>query len=87
MRTLRFGINGFGASVTLPDEYFTETGVPKWHLLNARFSFPNITWNRTIGGVPHDEDVVYQPKELPPIGEELQKLRDVVASLEQKFNG
>jgi len=87
MRTVRFGINGFGASVTLPDEYFTETGIPKWHLLNSQFSSPIITWNRTIGGVPCDEDVVYQPKELPPISEELQKLREVADSLEKKLMG
>lgn len=87
MRTLRIGINGFGASVSLPDEYFDERGIPRWNLLNARFSSPNITWSRPLGGVPHDEDVVYQPKELPPIGEELQKLRDVVASLQKKFYG
>ena len=87
-RTLTFGLNGFRASVSLPDEYFTETGVPKWHLLNSHFSSPVILWNRVIGGVPVDENVVEQPtKELPPIGEELQKLRDVVATLEQKFNG
>jgi hypothetical protein len=92
MRTLTFGLcaggDAFRASVALPDEYFDERGLPKWHLLNARFSSPAIIWDRIIGAVQKDEPVVGQPtKELPPIGEELQKLRDVVASLEQKSNG
>jgi hypothetical protein len=88
MRTLRLGINGFGGSVTVPDEYFTEAGIPKWHLLNAQFSTPIITWSKPIGGVPVDEKVVCQPANEPlHIGEELQKLREVVASLEQKVDG
>jgi hypothetical protein len=73
--------------VTLPDEYFDDRGLPKWHLLNSRFSSPVIIWDRPIGAVQVDEPVVNQPKELPPIGEELQKLRDVVVSLEKKFDG
>jgi hypothetical protein len=91
MRTLTFGINVGGeiyrASVTLPDEYFDDRGLPKWNLLNARFSSPVIYWDRPIGGVPRDEVVVANVPQATPIGEELQKLRDVVASLEQKFNG
>jgi hypothetical protein len=87
-RTLGFSLNAHRASVSLPDEYFTETGAPKWHLLNSHFGSPVITWNSVIGGVPIDEDVVYQPtKELPTISEELQKLRAVVAALEKKFDG
>jgi hypothetical protein len=91
MRTLSFGLcaggDAFRASVALPDEYFDDRGLPKWHLLNARFSSPSILWDRPIGAVPVDEPVVNQPKELPPIGEELQKLREVLASLEQKCYG
>jgi hypothetical protein len=91
MRTLTFGLNVGGeiyrAGVTLPDEYFTEQGLPKWHLLNARFSSPVIIWDRPIGAVQVDEPVVNQPKELPPFGEELKQIRQAVASLEQKFNG
>ena len=64
MRTLRFGFNCggdvFGASVTLPDEYFTEAGVPKWHLLNSKFSSPIITWGRPIGGEPVAKDAPQQ---------------------------
>jgi hypothetical protein len=87
-RTLGFSLNAHRASVSLPDEYFTDTGVPKWNLLNSRFGSPVIIWNMVIGGVPIDENIVYQPtKELPPIGEELQKLREVVAALEKKFDG
>jgi len=87
-RTLGFSLNAHRASVSLPDEYFTDTGAPKWHLLNSHFGSPVITWNRVIGGVPKDENVVCQPtKELPLINEELQKLREVVAALEKKFDG
>jgi hypothetical protein len=86
MRTLTFSLNAHPASVSLPDEYFTETGVPKWHLLNSRFGVPVIIWNRVIGGVPVDE-VVVDPQPIPPIEEELQKLREVVASLEKKLDG
>ena len=79
----------FAATLRVPDEYFDARGVPLWHKLNARFGGqPTITWDIPILGVPHDGDVVYQPtKELPPIGVELQKLREVVASLEKKFDG
>ena len=88
MRIMTFGFNCggevFRGSVALPDEYFDEKGRPRWNLLNSRFSSPVISWHHPIGAVPVDEQV--EPKaELPPIGEELQKLRDVVASLEQKF--
>ena len=84
MRTLRFSLNGFGASVTLPDEFFDERGVPRWHLLNNRFSAPIITWNRIIGGVPNDEPEPTQ--EVPTLSEELSQLRAVVDSLERKFS-
>lgn len=90
MRTLTFGIQAggevFRASVSLTDEYFDDRGLPKWHLLNSRFSAPYIIWNRVIGGVQHDggEPVVNKPT-APPITEELQKLREVVASLEKKL--
>jgi len=87
MRTLTFGMNVGGevyrASVTLPDEYFDDRGLPKWHLLNNRFSSPVIYWDRPIGAIRHDEVVVDVPQPIP-IREELQKLRDVVASLEKK---
>ncbi|HEX6822676.1 MAG TPA: hypothetical protein VF123_11510 [Candidatus Sulfotelmatobacter sp.] len=84
MRTLTFGLNGFRASVALPDEYFDERGVPRWHLLNSHFSSANIIWNRVIGGVQRDEPVVNNPQPTP-ITEELQKLREVVRLLEKKF--
>jgi hypothetical protein len=86
MRTLGFSLCGFSATVSVPDEFFDGGGVPLWHLLNARFSSPSITWNTTIGGVPVDEPVVNQ-QQVPTIGEELQKLREVVAALEKKFDG
>jgi hypothetical protein len=61
MRTLHFGMNVGGevyrGSVTLPDQYFDAMGVPRWHLLNARFSSPVILWDYPIGGVPVDESV------------------------------
>jgi hypothetical protein len=85
MRTLGFSLCGFFASVSVPDEFFDGRGVPLWHLLNARFSSPSITWNTPIGGVPVDEPVGNQ--QVPTIGEELQKLREVVAALEKKFDG
>jgi hypothetical protein len=86
MRTLGFSLCGFSANVSVPDEFFDERGVPRWHLLNARFSSPSITWNTPIGGVPVDEPVVSQ-QQVPTIGEELQRLREVVATLEKKFDG
>jgi hypothetical protein len=86
MRTLGFSLCGFSATVSVPDEFFDERGVPRWHLLNARFSSPSITWNTPIGGVPVDEPVVSQ-QQVPTIGEELQRLREVVATLEKKFDG
>ena len=87
MRTLRFTLNGFSASVTLPDHFFDEHGRPIWHLLNARFGSPLIVWNQVIGGVPVDEDVVYQPTQSIPIEDELRKLREVVESLNKKCDG
>lgn len=87
VRTLRLNLNGFSASVSLPDHFFDEHNRPRWNVLNARFGSPIIIWNQVIGGVPKDEDVVYQPTESIAIGEELQKLREVVESLEQKFVG
>ena len=87
MRTLRLTLNGFSASVTLPDHFFDEYGKPLWHLLNARFGSPLIIWNQVIGSVPKDEDVVYEPTESTPIKEELAKLREVIFSLEQKCDG
>ena len=58
MRTLRFAICAggevFRASMTLPDEYFDEKGVPRWHLLNSRFSAPIIIWDKIISGVQPD---------------------------------
>jgi hypothetical protein len=58
MRTLTFGFicggEVFRGSVTLPAEYFDERGVPRWHLLNSRFSSPVIVWDRPIGPVPVD---------------------------------
>lgn len=91
MRTLTFGISVggevFRASVCLTDEYFDARGLPKWNLLNARFSSPVILWDtQPIGAVPVDEVVVNQPQQIPPIGDELRKLREVIVSLEQKFN-
>lgn len=91
MRTLSFGINVggevFRASVALTDSYFDDRGRPRWNLLNARFSSPVILWDtQPIGAVPVDDPVVNQPQQLPPIGDELQKLREVVDSLEKKFN-
>ena len=89
MRTLTFSFSCCGevfpASVVLPDKYFDERGRPRWNLLTARFSNPNICWDNPIGGVQPDDGVVNQPQEIPPIGDELQKLREVVVSLEQKF--
>lgn len=85
MRTLRFSLCGFAASVTLPDHFFDERGRPLWHLLNARFGSPVISWNQVIGAVPTEENVVYQPTEVIPIGEEVQKLREVVEALEKKL--
>jgi hypothetical protein len=89
MRTLTFGINVGGevyrGSVTLTNKYFDDRGLPKWHLIHARFSSPIILWDNPIGGVPVDDAVANQPTELPPIGDELQKLREVIVSLEQKF--
>jgi len=91
MRTLTFGIACGGevyrASMTLPGEYFDERGLPKWHLLNSRFSSPVIYWDRPIGAVPVDEPVVNAPQQPPSVREELQKLREVVVSLEKKFDG
>ena len=87
MRTLRFSLNGFSASVTLPNHFFDEYGRPLWHLLNSRFGSPLIVWNQPIGGVPRDEDVVLIPTESIPIAGDLQKLREVVASLEKKCDG
>ena len=73
--------------MSLTDEYFNEHGVPKWHLLNSRFSAPYIIWDKIIGGVPRDGVVVANAPQPIPIGEELQKLREVVDSLEKKFDG
>lgn len=87
MRTLRLTLNGFSASVSLPDHFFDEHNRPRWNLLNARFGSPIIIWNQVIGAVPKDEDVVYQPNESIPIGDELQKLREVVEALEKKLMG
>jgi hypothetical protein len=87
MRTLRFTLNGFSASVALPEHFFDERGVPRWHLLNARFGSPAITWNQVIGGVPTDEEVVEQATQSIPIEEELRKLREVVESLDKKCDG
>jgi hypothetical protein len=89
-RTLSCGINCCGevfrANVALPDEYFSASGIPLWHRLNARFSSPVVCWDQIIGGVPRDEVVASAPQPIP-ISEELQKLREVVASLEKKFDG
>jgi hypothetical protein len=87
MRTLRFTLNGFSASVTLPEHFFDGHGRPRWHLLNARFGSPFIVWDKPIGGVPVDGDVVYQPTQSIPIKDELQKLREVVESLDKKCDG
>jgi hypothetical protein len=92
MRTLRCGMTfcgeSFAATLRVPDEYFDERGVPRWNLLNARFSGqPIITWDRPVGGVPKDEQIVFQATHSIPIGEELQKLHEVVASLEKKCDG
>jgi len=86
MRTLRFSLNGFPASVSLPEHFFDEHGRPRWHLLNSRFGSPFIVWSKPLGGVPEDENVVYQPTEPIPITEELSKLREVVEALEKKFD-
>jgi hypothetical protein len=86
-RTLRLTLNGFPASVSLPEHFFDERGKPRWHLLNARFGTPFIVWDKPIGGVPVDEPVVNQQTEVPTIGEDLLKLREVVASLDKKFDG
>ncbi len=71
---------GFSATLNLPDKYFDVLGQPIMHLLNNRFAaHPEITWRP-------DWQCAEEPKaELPPITEELQKLRDVIVSLEQKF--
>jgi len=90
-RTLTCGINFngevFRATLRVPDEYFDDRGLPKWHLLNSRCSNPQIFWDRPIGGVPRDEVVIANVPQPIPIGEELQKLREVVVSLEKKFDG
>jgi hypothetical protein len=90
-RTMTCGINFngevFRATLCVPDEYFDEVhGLPLWHKLNSRCSNPQIFWDRPIGGVPRDEVVVANVPQPIPIGEELQKLRDVVVSLEKKFD-
>ena len=87
MRKLRCGMTfcgeTFAAELTLPDNYFDALGRPLMHLLNSRLGAqPTITWRPDWQCEP-----VETKTELPPIGEELQKLREVVASLEQKFNG
>ena len=91
MRTLTFGISvggeTFRASVSLTDSYFDDKGRPRWNLLNARFSSPVILWDtHPIGAVPVDDPVVDQPPQIPTIGDELRKLREVVDSLEKKFS-
>jgi hypothetical protein len=86
MRTLTFSLCGYRASMALPAEYFDDYGRPKWNLLNNRFSSPFILWDRPIGGVPVDEPV-NQPTQIPTIKEEVAKLREVVVSLEKKFDG
>lgn len=87
MRTLRLSLNGFPASVALPEHFFDEKGIPRWHLLNARFGSPFIVWDKPLGPVPKDENVVYQPTQSIPIADELQKLREVVESLDKKCDG
>ena len=82
MRTLTFRLNGFPASVSLPEHFFDEHGTPRWHLLNARFSSPFVVWDKPIGAVAQDEQAT---QEVPNIVEELTKLREVAASLENKF--
>lgn len=90
-RTLCCGMvfcgESFAATLRLPDEYFDANGVPLWHKINSRFGGqPAIHWDRPIGAVPSDEPVVSEPtQETPSVREELQKLRDVVATLEKKF--
>jgi hypothetical protein len=90
MRTLTFGFNCggevFRGSVTLPHEYFDDRGLPRWNLLNSRFSAPVIYWDRPIGAVQPDGVVVADGPQPTPIGEELQKLREVVDSLQKKFD-
>lgn len=61
MRTLTFNLNGFPASVALPDNFFDGFGRPRWHLLNSRFSNARIEWSDPIGAVP-DEDASNSPR-------------------------
>lgn len=88
MRTLTFGFECVGemypASVSLPDEYFTPEGVPKWHLLNSRFSSPIIHWRPVIGVVEPD-GVVVEINQRPSVSQELQLLKDTVRLLEAKL--
>lgn len=92
-RSLRCGMSFCGESFAvtihnIPDEYFDARGLPLWHKINNRFSaHPQIVWDRPIGPIPVDEKIVETKTGLPPIGEELQKLREVVATLEKKVNG
>ncbi len=87
MRTLGFSLCGFPARMSLPEHFFDERGIPRWNLLNARFGSPVIVWNKPIGAVPVDENVVYQPTQSIPIEDELRKLREVVESLDKKCDG
>ena len=86
MKKLRCNISfageGFTCEMNLPDKYFDGLGRPLMHLLNNRLgATPQISWRP-------DWQCSEEPKaELPPIGDELQKLREVVASLEKKFDG
>ena len=83
-RTLSFVLNGFPASVSLPDHFFDERGIPRWHVLNSRFGQPFIVWNQPIGAVPVDDDVE-QP--ASPTKEELKQLQLRLDSLEKKIRG
>jgi len=71
----------FPATLDLPDTFFDPLGRPFMNMLNNRFAAqPIITWLA-------DWQCDGEEPPAPPIAEELQKLREVVVSLEQKFNG
>ena len=71
----------FPATLDLPDKFFDPLGRPLMHILNNRFAAqPIITWLADWQCAQSEDKT-----ELPTIAEELQKLREVVVSLEQKL--
>ena len=80
---MEFCGEAFSATLDLPDKYFDVLGHPIMHLLDNRFSaHPVITWRQDWQCAPTQSDAV----ELPPIGDEVQKLREVIDSLQKKFD-